>query len=227
MGLLERELGEAIDAAVDGDGRRPQRVHALFEDYPPAPALYAEFDVDDARELTGEEPDAEEVAVIVHNFRYYPLGMERWDVGVVELLVLNELHELTHWAMTGGERAYFDDRSRRHHRGDGYWLNPPLLEIIDWLPREHPDVVEDEPPVTALGRLRRRIGGWLRRQRARLGLYQTRDPEPAEDEAEARQHEGTAGRDDRRERVDPVAGGDEGGGVGDDPDRDSGEETGQ
>lgn len=183
MGLPDRELGAVIESAMKADDRRPQRVHALFEDYPPAPALYAEFDVDcasggvanpeegdDMAREGAAGADGEEIAVIVHNFRYYPLGMDRWDVGVVELLVLNELHELTHWAMTGGERAYFDDRSRRHHRGDGYWLNPPLLELIDWLPREHPDVLEDEPPVTALGRLRRRIVGWFGRQRARLGL---------------------------------------------------------
>ncbi|MFC4989653.1 hypothetical protein [Saliphagus infecundisoli] len=180
MGLPDRELGAAIESALEDDARRPRRVHALFEDYPPAPALYAEFDVDSAgngaenddgvaREVAPDE-DGEEVAVIVHNFRYYPLGMERWGVGIVELLVLNELHELTHWAMTGGEREYFDDRSRRHHRGDGYWLNPPLLEVIDWLPRDHPDVLEAEPPVTALGRLRRRVVGWLSRQRARLEL---------------------------------------------------------
>lgn len=189
MGLPDRELGEAIESAIEDDDRRLRRVHALFEDYPPAPALYAEFDMegggtDDGVDGIGTEsprasdgenadgiggPDAEEVAVIVHNFRYYPLGMERWEVGVVELLILNELHELTHWAMTGGEREYFDDRSRRHHRGDGYWLNPPLLEIIDWLPREHPDVLEGDPPVSWLGRLRWGVGRWLRRQRARFG----------------------------------------------------------
>lgn len=181
MGLPERELGDAIESAIEDDDRRPRRVHTLFEDYPPAPALYAEFDVDGTGSASVDEPEEgpvgpddtgdaldEEVAVIVHNFRYYPLGMERWETGVIEQLVLNELHELTHWAMTGGERDYFDDRSRRHYRGDGYWLNPPLLEIIDWLPRDHPDVLEEEPPISTTGRLRRRVVGWLRRQRARL-----------------------------------------------------------
>lgn len=166
MGLPERKLGAAIESAVEGDDRRPRRLYVLFEDYPPAPALYAEFGVDGTDGVDAEE-DEREISVIIHNFRYYPLGMERWETGVIELLVLNELHELTHWAMTGGEREYFDDRSRRHHRGDGYWLNPPLLEIIEWLPRDHPDVLSGTPPISAAGRLSRRLGrrlrGWLRR----------------------------------------------------------------
>lgn len=112
----------------------PRRVYALEPERVPAPAVYAE--------LASAEAEAA-IPVIVHNLRYYEFAMDRWNVGFIELLVLNELHELTHWAMTGDERRELDEQS--YPRPDGEWLNPALLEIIEWLPREHPDVIDAEP----------------------------------------------------------------------------------
>lgn len=153
--LAERAIEAELVAAAREGAPTPVHVYALFSDYPPAPALYGEFEV-------VVDGTATDVDVIVHNLRYYELGMDEWDVGLVELLVLNELHELTHWAMTDDERAFFDERSKRTYRPDGDWLNPTLLEVIDWLPGEYPRVV-DRPLVTStMDRLRTRLLHWAR-----------------------------------------------------------------
>ena len=148
--LAEQAIEAELVAAAREGAPTPVHVYALFSDYPPAPALYGEFEV-------VVDGTATDVDVIVHNLRYYELGMEEWDVGLVELLVLNELHELTHWAMTPNERTALDTRSQRYHRADGYWLNPVILDIIDWLPGESESVVDidDRTPLT-------RLRAWIR-----------------------------------------------------------------
>ena len=126
----------------------PERVSDIFRDRSAAPAVYLEA-----------VPEGSETAVpvIIHNFRYYEAAMRQWDAGLVELLVLNELHELTHWAMDEEERAFFEERSQRNYRPDGYWLNPVLLGLIGWLPGDLPDVFEPKPGLRdrILGRLRK------------------------------------------------------------------------
>ena len=154
---MQSALTRIADAAITAagtDDAGPHRVYTLASDRPPAPALYAEFDVDDR-----DEP----VAVILHNLRYYEMAMDVWDLDLVELIALNELHELTHWAMTDEERERYDVRSRRLGRPDGYWLNPMLLEILDWLPGKHRTVFENAPGDSPLAWL----GWWLRRLRTR------------------------------------------------------------
>lgn len=122
--VIREEFGALFGGTLHAldDGVRPFRAYASYEDSVPSPASYVELEV-----------DGRDVPVVVHNFRYYPQGMERWDVDVVGLLVLNELHELTHWAMTDEERARFDRKARIAGRADGYWLNPSLFGVIDWL----------------------------------------------------------------------------------------------
>ncbi|MCU4741459.1 hypothetical protein OB955_11300 [Halobacteria archaeon AArc-m2/3/4] len=159
--LPEDQLETAVERALESgrDVSPPYRIYTLFDDYPPAPALYVEFEVAD---------DETTIPLIVHNIRYYELGMAQWNVGVVELIVLNELHELTHWAMTDDERTALDERSRRQGRADGYWLNPALLEIIDWLPADYRTVLEREPSLSVWRRIRLSVRRWWQRVRGRL-----------------------------------------------------------
>ncbi|GAB3018480.1 hypothetical protein [Natronobiforma cellulositropha] len=156
VGSLERALEADVVDAAEENATTPIHVYALFNDYPPAPALYGEFDV----AVDGRVVD---IPVIVHNLRYYELGMAEWDVGLVELIVLNELHELTHWAMTDEERTFVDRRSRRTRRPDGDWFNPTLLEVIDSLPGQYPPVVERPLVTSRVSRLRVRIRHLLTR----------------------------------------------------------------
>jgi hypothetical protein len=148
--LIIREEFDALFGgtlyALDG-GASPFRAYASYEDAVPSPASYVELEV-----------DGRAVPLIVHNFRYYPEGMERWDVDVVDLLVLNELHELTHWAMTDEERARLDRKARMAGRADGYWLNPNLFGIMDWLSdREGRSIGRPDRPPSLLSRAR----SWL------------------------------------------------------------------
>ncbi|MFB6296512.1 MAG: hypothetical protein ABEH66_06710 [Halobacteriales archaeon] len=62
--------------------------------------------------------------------------MRRWNPDVIEALVLDELNELAHWAMTDEERAgspFLDRRSVEGGVPDGRRLTPPLLDVIDWV----------------------------------------------------------------------------------------------
>ncbi|WP_276252830.1 hypothetical protein [Halomontanus rarus] len=154
-------LESAVERALETDETGvslPYRIYTMFDDYPPAPALYVELE-------EGDGETATTIPVIVHNVRYYELGMTRWNVGVTELIVLNELHELTHWAMTDDERTALDERSRRRGRADGYWLNPALLEIIDWLPGDYRTVLEREPSLSVWRRIRLSVRRWITRVR--------------------------------------------------------------
>jgi len=119
---LERLLGPDADLIWLDDRVRPHRAYASFSDRRTSPALYAEFDV-----------DGTPLGVVVHNFDDYGRAMGRWNLAPVELLVLNELHELTHWAMTDAERERWDARARRTGRPDGHWFNRRLLDVLDWL----------------------------------------------------------------------------------------------
>lgn len=132
---FHRAVRRRLDAG-EVSAERPARVYAMFRDQPNAPALYAVV-----------EWEGEDVPVIVHNFKYYERSMQRWNAGFIELLILNELHELTHWAMTDAEREYFEGKSRRANRPDGYWLNRTLFSIINWLPSEPRSVIEPSPPL--------------------------------------------------------------------------------
>jgi hypothetical protein len=102
------------------DRTTPHRAYVAFRDRPPSPALYVEF-----------EFEGELLSVVVHNFADYERAMDRWGLDPMDLLVLNELHELTHWAMTDDERARWDARSRRTGRPDGHWLNDRLLDVLE------------------------------------------------------------------------------------------------
>ncbi len=148
--VLREELPELFGPVSVDDRVRPFRVYALYTDRVPSPASYAEFEV-----------NGEPVPVIIHNFRYYEDGMRRWDIDTVDLLVLDELHELTHWAMTEDERERFDRKARRRGRGDGYWLNRPLLDTIDWLSERPPEerTVGKPEHRSLLGRLREWLYG--------------------------------------------------------------------
>lgn len=152
---LESAVERALEMGTETDVSLPHRIYAMFDDYPPAPALYVELEEGDGETRTT-------IPLIVHNVRYYELGMARWNVGVTELIVLNELHELTHWAMTDDERTELDERSRRQGRADGYWLNPALLEIIDWLPGDYRTVLEREPTVSLWHRIRLSVRRWVK-----------------------------------------------------------------
>ncbi len=121
------ELEQAVTARLDTvdpetDDRDPIRVFTFYKDRVPAPALYMEVVVDNR-----------DVSVIAHNLRYYEYAMRRWHTGFLEAIILNELHEVTHWAMTDDERDALDERSREYALPDGYWLNGTLLELIDWM----------------------------------------------------------------------------------------------
>lgn len=146
------ELAELLGPGVRGvwfdDGVVPHRAYALFEDAVPSPALYLEV---------LPEGSASPVPIIVHNLAYYEMAMRRWDADVVDLLVLNELHELTHWAMTDRERERWDRRSERSGRPDGHWMNPPLFEVIDHVGREGREQVGVVERSSLLERARR----WL------------------------------------------------------------------
>ena len=68
--------------------------------------------------------------VIVHNLYGFRGLMKYWNIDVVEAILLSELHELTHWAMTEYERhtlKLIDQQGIIRH--SEYW-NPLLLEII-------------------------------------------------------------------------------------------------
>jgi|GEM_PF-5744641 len=146
--VLRAELPELFGPVIVDDRVRPVRVYALYSDRVPSPASYAEFEVED-----------EPVPAIIHNFRYYEDGMRRWDVDAVDLLVLDELHELTHWAMTEAERERFDRKARRRGRGDGYWLNRPLLDIVGWISERPPEARSVGKP--AQRGLLERVREWL------------------------------------------------------------------
>lgn len=130
----EEGVAEDIEAAIadlfEGRGTvvwlddriRPYRAYAVFRDRPPSPALYVEL-----------ERDGDLLPVVVHNFADYGVAMRRWDLDPVDLVVLNELHELTHWAMTEGERRRWETRSRWTGTPDGHWLNPVLLDALEHL----------------------------------------------------------------------------------------------
>ncbi|MFB6219646.1 MAG: hypothetical protein ABEH77_10825 [Halobacteriaceae archaeon] len=143
---LEAVIGDALggDATVLwlDDRVRPHRLYAAFRDNPPSPALYVEFEV-----------DGELLEVVVHNFADYERAMGRWNLDPVDLLVLNELHELTHWAMTDAERERWDALARRTGRPDGYWFNRVLLDLL-----EHLDGRERRGRESLLGRARRWLG---------------------------------------------------------------------
>jgi len=68
--------------------------------------------------------------VIVHNLYNLGMLMKYWNIDVVEAILLSELHELTHWAMTEYERhtlKLIEQQGIIRH--SEYW-NPLLLEII-------------------------------------------------------------------------------------------------
>jgi hypothetical protein len=140
--VIEDVLGDGTLLWLD-DRVEPYRAYVLVPDRPPSPAMYLEF----------EEGEAVR-PVVVHNFAHFPTALGRWDLDPADLLALDELHELTHWAMTDEERARWDARSRRTGQPDGRWLNPVLLDVL-----EHLDGRER-------GRRRRtlldRAVGWLR-----------------------------------------------------------------
>jgi hypothetical protein len=146
VGNLEAAVGDLFEEGtlLWLDGRvEPYRAYVLSPGGPPSPAMYVEL----------EEGDAVR-PVVVHNFAHFPTACDRWGLDPADLLVLDELHELTHWTMTDGERARWDARSRRTGQPDGRWLNPVLLDVL-----EHLDGRER-------GRRRRslldRVVGWLR-----------------------------------------------------------------
>lgn len=146
----------AIDDAV-----RPARAYAFFEDGVPSPAVYVEVSPGsradtDAGAGTGAGAGGP-VPVVIHNFRYYRRAMRQWDADAVDLLVLNELHELTHWAMTDDERERWGRRAANAGRPDGHWMNPPLFDVIDHVSRSDRPPIGEEPPS-----LLDRIAGWLR-----------------------------------------------------------------
>lgn len=152
---LEERLRRVSNDGREGADAPPERVYAFYSDGTRAPATYMEV---------AEESGGPVTPVVVHNLRYYEQAMREWESTFVEVLVLNELHELAHWAMTDEERARLDARSQRTGLPDGYWLNPELFRIIDWLGAErgYPQVVERDPP------LWRRIGASVRAWVARL-----------------------------------------------------------
>lgn len=157
------ELADLFDDAASvvaiDDAVRPARAYAFFEDGVPSPAVYVEVspasstDTDAGAGLGMDES----VPVVIHNFRYYRRAMRRWDADAVDLLVLNELHELTHWAMTDDERERWGRRSANAGRPDGHWMNPPLFDVIDHVSRTDRPPIGDEPPS-----LFARIADWLR-----------------------------------------------------------------
>lgn len=154
MEKLERVVAERLadrDRGTPADpDESPRRVYALYRDRVPAPAVYVEA-------IDGDR----HVPIIAHNFRYYERAMRRWRLGFVETLVLNELHELTHWAMTDEERAELDARSRERGVPDGYWLNGPLRSVVDWVDESDSAVLDSG--TGGLRRLRRRLAWSLRR----------------------------------------------------------------
>ena len=151
------DLGARIRERVETRGEEtvlPERVYGFYHDRIPAPALYVE----------AEETPADVTPIIVHNFRYYEDAMRRWNTGVVEVLVLNELHELTHWAMTEDERAALQRRSVERGVPDGRIINPVLFRLIDWLGGEYTEVHDPGPP-----RWRRVLDGAVRYLRGLFG----------------------------------------------------------
>lgn len=154
MEKLERVVAERLadrDCGTPADSHEtPRRVYAFYRDRVPAPALYVEVVADDRH-----------VPIIAHNLRYYERAMRRWRLGFVETLVLNELHELTHWAMTDEERAELDARSRERGLPDGYWLNGPLRLVVGWVDESDTEVLDSG--LDGLRRLRRRLAWSLRR----------------------------------------------------------------
>lgn len=145
--LADAFLGDASVHWVD-DRVRPYRVYATFQDRPPSPALYAEL------ELEGEL-----VEVVVHNFGDYERAMEGWGIGVVDLLVLDELHELTHWAMTDAERRQWEGVQRRTGRPDGHWFNRLLLDVLEDLDGRERDYRAHRRGESLLGRAMRWLTG--------------------------------------------------------------------
>jgi hypothetical protein len=151
MAVADEDFEDALVAVLGGDvtvlalddAVRPFRLYAAFQDRTPSPALYVELEV-----------DGEVVPVVVHNFGDYAQALDRWNLDPVDLLVLNELHELTHWAMTDDERARWDARSRMTGRPDGHWLNTALLDVL-----EHVDGRRRERPERTS--LLRRAARWL------------------------------------------------------------------
>lgn len=133
------------DATVlAADGRAtPHRVYAFFSERVTTPAAYVEF-------VDGEAV----IPVVVHNFRDYGDAMRRWGLDPAELLALNELHELTHWAMTDAERERWDDRARSAGRADGEWFNPLLVALVR-APGERPDSLRARPSLLD------RVRAWL------------------------------------------------------------------
>jgi hypothetical protein len=144
-------FGDAASVVATDDAVRPARAYAFFEDGVPSPAVYLEVSADAGAGTAGSVP------VVIHNFRYYGWAMRRWDADAVDLLVLNELHELTHWAMTDGERERWDRRSANSGRPDGHWMNPPLFDVIDFVSRADRPPIGEHPPS-----LFERFADWLR-----------------------------------------------------------------
>jgi len=134
------DLGTRIRERIENrgeDAAQPARMYGFYRNRVPTTAMYVEA----AGEAADRELDRDEATpIIVHNFQYYEEAMRRWNVGVIEALVLNELHELAHWVITDEERADLHRRSVERGVPDGRFINPPLLDVIDWVVGEYPAV---------------------------------------------------------------------------------------
>jgi len=75
--------------------------------------------------------DGKEREVIVHNFYAYRRLMEYWNIDIIEAITLNELHELTHWAIAGTrEDEYWKMRDADYTTHHVHYWNPILIEVI-------------------------------------------------------------------------------------------------
>jgi len=106
------------------DDTIPWRMYTWYLN-PKEPARYIEYEIEDLE--TGVK---ERRPIIIHNIFAWKNAMEKQGIkDVVELIILNELHELTHWATSGEKDSYWEsleDRGIHHSR---LW-NPFLLKLI-------------------------------------------------------------------------------------------------
>ena len=79
------------------DDTIPWRMYTWYLN-PKEPARYIEYEIEDL--VTGVK---ERRQIIIHNIFAWKNQMEVQNVDVVEAIILNELHELTHWAIVGSE----------------------------------------------------------------------------------------------------------------------------
>jgi len=98
----------------------PWRLYTWYPD-PREPSSYVEYEP-----IEG----GEKRCIIAHNFYAYREEMRYWGMSIIEAIIVNELHELTHWAMERDERLRWRlrDGLRGIHHSE-YW-NPLLLRIV-------------------------------------------------------------------------------------------------